>query len=171
MNRNILKSERPQGEWASHPYHKGSIGVRTVSASSGRDTAPLALGLGKCVLFLAVFVVAHGGAVMRTYGQTLYTWEVNGVAGSTSTLNAATSASNISGGQLSLTGLTATAANTFGGSGWNTTDTFNDANDYFSFSVTPASGYEVTYSDLKFSQGVTSTAPNTSRWGYKIVVP
>jgi hypothetical protein len=119
---------------------------------------------------LAVIILALGSTVMRGFGQSpLYTWEVNGVASGLTTLNASTAAANISGGQLSLTGLTASGAgSTFGGSNWNLTNSFNEADDYFSFSVTPDSGFQVTYNELKFSQGVSSTAPNTSRWGYKI---
>ena len=103
-------------------------------------------------------------------GQTIYGWDVAGInAVSNPNFSATTSASNITGGQLSLTGLSASSTNnTYGGSNWNLTDTFDDTNDYISFSVAPTSGYEVTYSSLEWDQGVTSTAPNTSRWGYKI---
>ena len=41
MNRNILKSERPQGEWASRPHQRVGTGVRFVSASPVRDTRDL----------------------------------------------------------------------------------------------------------------------------------
>lgn len=128
------------------------------------------LRLGKCVGLLAVIILALGSTVVRGFGQsTLYGWDVSGVASGTTTLNAATAASNISGGQLSLTGITAsTAQNTFGGSNWNLTNTFDETNKYFSFNVTPSSGYQVTYSSIQWDQEASASTPNWSRWGYKI---
>jgi autotransporter-associated beta strand protein len=128
------------------------------------------LRLGKCVGLLAVIILALGSTVVRGFAQSpLYGWDVSGVASGTTTLNAATAASNISGGQLSLTGITAsTAQNTFGGSNWNLTNTFDETNKYFSFNVTPSSGYQVTYSSIQWDQEASASTPNWSRWGYKI---
>ena len=71
-------------------------------------------------------------------GQTIYGWDVTGInAVSNPNFSATTTTSNISGGQLSLTGVSASSTNnTYGGSNWNLTDTFDETNDYISFSVT-----------------------------------
>jgi autotransporter-associated beta strand protein len=152
-----------------HPLHRCQTNALKAECRVWSIGAPV-LRLGKCVGLLAVIILALGSTVVRGFAQApLYGWDVSGVASGTTTLNAATAASNISGGQLSLTGITAsTAQNTFGGSNWNLTNTFDETNKYFSFNVTPSSGYQVTYSSLEWDQQATSTAPNLSRWGYKI---
>jgi autotransporter-associated beta strand protein len=152
-----------------HPLHRCQTNAVKAECRVLSIAAPV-LRLGKCVGLLAVIILALGSTAVRGFAQSpLYGWDVSGVASGTTTLNAATVASNISGGQLSLTGITAsTAQNTFGGSNWNLTNTFDETNKYFSFNVIPSSGYQVTYLSLEWDQSATSTAPNLSRWGYKI---
>ncbi len=105
-------------------------------------------------------------------GQVL-SWDMQGVAGNSTTVPANTIASNLETtaglNTLSRTGLTAaTAGNSFNSTNWNNTSTFNEADKYISFSLTPSSGYQITTSSLTYAVNGSNTAPNTGRWGYKI---
>lgn len=61
------------------------------------------------------------------------------------------------------------AANNFGSNGWNITDTFNNADDYISFSLTPVGGNQMTLTDISWNRiNASSTGPNNGRWGYSI---
>jgi len=70
---------------------------------------------------------------------------------------------------LTRTGLGASAAgNAFSSNGWNLTNTFNENDDYISFSLLPSSGYQVTLESLNYVMNGSNTAPGTGRWGYRI---
>jgi hypothetical protein len=71
---------------------------------------------------------------------------------------------------LSRVGLGASSSiNSFGSNGWNITNTFNESDDYltFSFSVNP--GFQVSITELSWTAlNGSSTGPGTTRWGYRI---
>lgn len=70
---------------------------------------------------------------------------------------------------LTRTGLGAnTAGNAFPSNSWNLTNTFNESDDYISFSLLPKSGYEMTLESLNYVINGSNTAPGTGRWGYRI---
>ena len=125
---------------------------------------------------LAVFFLVQVLISFDAEAQTILGFNVNGVADSSSTaaLLATTITGNLSTatGLNSLTrasGLTAgSGAAMFNSTSWNTTNIFNESDDYISFSMQAQSGFEATYSSISYVLGATSTAPNTALWGYKI---
>jgi hypothetical protein len=109
--------------------------------------------------------------------QTLLSWNVQGVGGNVTTLTANSTAGNltVSGttyNTLSRTGLTASAAgNSFNSNSWNITNTFDESNDYISFTVLASAsgpGYNANFTDLQYVVNGSNTAPGTGRWGYRI---
>jgi hypothetical protein len=105
-------------------------------------------------------------------GQIL-SWNMQGVAGNSTTVTAQSIASNLettSGlNTLSRTGLNAApVSNAFNSNNWNVTSTFDESNKYISFSLTPISGFQITATNLSYAINGTTTAPNTGRWGYKV---
>jgi hypothetical protein len=71
---------------------------------------------------------------------------------------------------LNRVGLGASSsASAFGSNGWNITDTFNESDDYLTFSFTPNVGYQVSITELSWTRlNGSSTGPGTGRWGYRI---
>lgn len=99
-------------------------------------------------------------------GQTaLLTWDVNAINASTTPTFAGTPAAHISGGNLTLgSGTTASsAANTFGGSGFNQTSFASaiTANDYISVTITPSAGYSISISGIDYLPGKASAGTVT----------
>ena len=56
----------------------------------------------------------------------------------------------------------------FNSAGWNTTNTFNELDDYVSFFMQAQSGFEATYTAISYVLGASPTAPNSALWGYKV---
>ncbi len=94
-------------------------------------------------------------------------WNVEGDS-SPATLDAETVAINLNGvPSLSRTGLGQNAgANSFNSNSWNITSTFDAGNKYISFTVAPASGYQLSLTGLQYAINGSNTAPRTGRWGY-----
>lgn len=68
---------------------------------------------------------------------------------------------------LGRTGVTwTTAGNSFNSNNWNITNTFNENNNYISFTITPTSA--ITFTDLQYAMNGSNTAPATQEWGYSI---
>lgn len=101
----------------------------------------------------------------------------------TQTAQAAGSALSVttSSGLLGRTGLNGTNARvrdrelrsrrvgaTFSSSGWNTTDNFDQSDDYISFTVAPLAGFALTLTDLQYVISGSARAPGTGLWGYGI---
>jgi hypothetical protein len=108
--------------------------------------------------------------------QTILGFNVNGISESSSTTSF--SATTISGNLSLATGLNAltrasgltaeSGSSMFNSTSWNTTNVFNESDDYISFSMQAQPGFEATYSSISYVLGASSTAPNTALWGYKI---
>lgn len=103
----------------------------------------------------------------------LLAWNVSGNDGNEDTLPAGLIDSNLltdSGfNELDRVGLTpASGQNSFNSSGWNLTNTFNEANDYVTFTLQPQAGQEMTLTSLQFTLIGNANAPNTTGWGYRI---
>jgi hypothetical protein len=110
--------------------------------------------------------------VSAVQAQELLTWQMSGVATTNSLPSASTAANLLTGGSLNaLTRLTVSnnnAANAFAGNNWNLTSTFDESQRYFTFTLQPDSGYEMTLTGLGYTINGSNTAPNTGRWGYSI---
>lgn len=142
-----------------HDFHRTS---ETMKRSEAMKQTVLTLS---CI---ATFTLANAQA------QALLSWDVAGSGSpAVSTLTASTVSANLrtaSGfNELSRTGLTARdGADSFNSSNWNITDTFNEANDYISFTLAAAPGFETTLTSLDYNMQASSTAPSGGRWGYSI---
>lgn len=127
--------------------------------------------LAKLPVWFAVLLLQLGGTL---HSQVLVSWDVAGTGSpAVNTLAATTITNHLSTGAglnvLSRTGLTASdASNSFSSTGWNITDTFNAANDFISFTLGAAPGYQATVTSLVYDMSATSSAPNGGRWGYSI---
>ena len=105
-----------------------------------------------------------------------YSSSVNGITESSSITSF--SATTISGNLSLATGLNAltrascrtaeSGASLFNSTSWNTTNVFNESDDYISFSMQAQSGFEATYRSISCVLGASSTVSNTALWGYKI---
>jgi hypothetical protein len=141
-----------------------------------RDRWRCVCGSSRFASCLAVFFLVQVLISFNAEAQTILGFNVNGVADSSST--AALLATTITGNLSTATGLNSltrasglTAGNgaaMFNSTSWNTTNVFNESDDYISFSLQAQSGFEATYSSISYVLGATSTAPNTALWGYKI---
>ncbi len=60
------------------------------------------------------------------------------------------------------------AANAYNSNGWNLTNTFNESDDYITFTLQATSGYEATFTSLQYAMNGSGTGPGTGRWGYRI---
>jgi hypothetical protein len=131
------------------------------------------LGSASC---FAVFLFMQILSVGNARAQTILGFNVNGIVDSnaTTSFSATTISGNLSTaiGLNSLTRASGLAAESggsmFNSAGWNTTNTFNELDDYVSFSMQAQSGFEATYTAMSYLLGASSTAPNSARWGYKI---
>lgn len=110
---------------------------------------------------IAAMVAGSAGAAI------IAAWDLQG-DNSPATTDADTVAANLSGTpQLSRTGLGQVSANnSFNSNNWNLTGTFDATNKYISFTVTPASGYQLQLTDLQYAMNGSNTAPRNGRWGY-----
>ena len=121
---------------------------------------------------LATLVVAAFG-VTATYAQ-VEAWDVTGHGSpADATLGASTIDSNLSttSGLNSLSRTTVVAANlanSFNSNTWNITNTFDQATNYFSFTLQAASGFQVSLTSLQYAINGTNTAPVNGLWGYSI---
>jgi hypothetical protein len=127
--------------------------------------------LANLPVWFAVLFLQLGGTL---HGQVLVSWDVLGTGSpAVDTLAATTITNHLSTGAglnvLSRTGLTPlNTADAFNSGNWNTTDTFNEADDYISFTLGAAPGYRATVASLVYDMSATSSAPNGGRWGYSI---
>lgn len=118
-------------------------------------------------------VMAVGLVVQQAHTDVILAWDVQGDSSpatllADSVVNAAldtTAGLNT----LSRTGVgQATGANSFNGNQWNLTDTFNTADDYFSFSLSPGAGQTISLSSLDYAVNGSNTGPGNGRWGYSL---
>jgi hypothetical protein len=121
----------------------------------------------KTALIASIFLATVAGVNAQ-----LLTWDVQGVSGNVTTLTANTTAADLettSGlNTLSRTTLVpAPAGNSFSSNTWNI-GTFNEATNYFSFSLTPTAGNQATFTNLQYHINGSNTAPGTGRWGYSV---
>jgi hypothetical protein len=97
-------------------------------------------------------------------------WDVAGQGSPFSvTLNANTPAGNLTGVPVLSRGgglLGNSAANSFGGTNWNNTATFDQTKSYYTFTVTPAGGFQLNLTTLQYTVNGSGTLPNTGQWGY-----
>jgi hypothetical protein len=108
---------------------------------------------------------------MLVWGQIL-TWNFNGAAGNETTVTSTTKDVNLNAGTLSRgSGVVATAlANAFSSSTWNvaTEALAISGNRYLQFTVSAASGYQVSLSTLDAWFRRSSTGPNAFQWQYSL---
>lgn len=124
-----------------------------------------------------LFLTALGAAVVSwatlSLADIILAWDMGGVT-SPATLTSTNIAANVdtSAGRNTLSRpaglLNPATANSFAGNTWNLTDTFNQSTQYFSFTVAPAAGYELTITSLQFAVCGSASAPNNGQWGYSI---
>lgn len=115
-------------------------------------------------IFLAVVVSLL--TLSASAQVTLVSWDVNAQNAVSSATLAGSLAANISDGSLSLgTGVSASSATgTFGASGFNQTTLASaiTANDYISFTITPAAGYAISISSISYLVGKSSGSTSFS---------
>lgn len=113
---------------------------------------------------LGLLAIATLSLFSGAYAQ-LATWELTGEnAAATTPLPATFVAANVAGASLSLgSGVTASsAANTFGGSDFDTTSLAAAVagNDYLSFTITPSAGYNLRLTSISLNSGVAIAVSN-----------
>ena len=138
-----------------------------------RGHACATLGSASCfAVFLFMQILAAGNA----HAQTILGFNVNGIADSSATTSflATTISGNLS-TTIGLNSLTrasgldaASGGSMFNSAGWNTTNTFNELDDYVSFFMQAQAGFEATYTAISYLLGASPTAPNSALWGYKV---
>jgi hypothetical protein len=123
----------------------------------------------RLAIVTSVFAVALMFSVLQVSADIL-AWDVAGHGTPVdATLNASSVGASISGvPALSRVGLTGTGAgNSFNSTAWNNTSTFNQDNQYITFTLT-ATAPGIIIQSLEFAMNGSNTAPGTDRWGYSV---
>lgn len=120
-------------------------------------------------LWALMLTLLSGGV----WGQvTLLAWETNGLSGTTATLGATTTATNIESSTLVRgSGLTASSlSNGFAASGWNETTLAATitAGNYFEVTVEASTGNAVSLNEISFNFRRSSSGPNNLQWHYSL---
>ena len=107
-------------------------------------------------------------AVSKSSAQ-IAAWDVSGSGSpAVATLTATTSDPNLSAapvlGRVDV-GMTA-AANSFNSSNWDITATLATNDNYITFSVSAAAGYQLNMTSLSYAMNGSNTAPGTDQWGF-----
>jgi hypothetical protein len=121
------------------------------------------MGMKKVLVLMAMLAIAAAA-----HAEVLVGFDLAGAT--TDPLAANTTAANVTvDSGLNRVGLNAaSSANAFGCNGWNL-GAFAEGGDYISFSLSPASGYSLTLTDLSWqSVNGSNTGPRNGRWGYSI---
>ena len=117
-------------------------------------------------IFLASVLVA---GIASLASAQIVAWDVTG-HGSPPDLTLAASSSDpnlASVPSLGRVGIGGTAAvNSFNSTNWNITATLATNNDYITFSVAAAAGYQLNMTSLDYAMNGSNTAPGTDQWGF-----
>jgi len=97
----------------------------------------------------------------------LVSWDVSGTAGNQTSQPPGFIDSSVTGGAITRTGLNpSTAANSFLSTNWNTTNALDEADKYFSFTLTATTALSL--ENLQFAINGSNAAPRNGQWGYSL---
>ncbi len=119
-------------------------------------------------------VLACAFAAMTSHADVILGFDVSGLSGTTTSLEADTINSVLDVGgtfnTLTRTGLTAASASAgYSSSNWNLTNTLDTSTKYVSFSLSPSDGNSITLTSFSLTTASASnSAPNTGIFGYSL---